>query len=394
MKGKIKTFELAKNIEQEKYPINEVSESKSASSIENIHLENHLKASKEITHSFDSLGALDFSIPSSEEGPLWNEIETALQEKDVIDLRANLGNIIAEPISEISDFELDEFIDLDLDEFDADKIELALTDDLSLQNNLQLHHEINEAISETQVFDLRKSIATIIEEENSSNNAIDDFLLDNLNEIEREFFQNNLAGNTHLANALKLHSEINEAILEDDVIRLRGTLKAISTEKNQSNKTLRLVSLKPKNILKVASTVAAAIAIGLILHQPKTVDFDQVYQANYQPYDAVGFVRSASTTMDMASYGIDLYNYNEYQRAINVFANVLDEHPNQPLANFYSGLSNQQLENYQLAISFYNQVIQDKDNLFVEQAEWYKALCLLKTENKATGIQLVNKNFQ
>ena len=96
-------------------------------------------------------------------------------------------------------------------------------------------------------------------------------------------------------------------------------------------------------------------------------------------------------TMDMASYGVDLYNYKEYKRAINVFANVLDETPEQPLANFYAGLSYQQLENYSTAISYYDKVISNFDNLFVEQAEWYKALCLLKTEQNEAGVKLIHK---
>lgn len=60
------------------------------------------------------------------------------------------------------------------------------------------------------------------------------------------------------------------------------------------------------------------------------------------------------------------------------------------MCNFYSGLSYQQLENYESAINFYSFVIQEKDNLYVEQAEWYMALCLLKTEEKIKGVKLIN----
>jgi len=49
------------------------------------------------------------------------------------------------------------------------------------------------------------------------------------------------------------------------------------------------------------------------------------------------------------------------------------------VGHFYSGVSLQELGKYQKAISEYETVITDIDNLFVEQANWYIGLCYLQT---------------
>jgi len=38
-------------------------------------------------------------------------------------------------------------------------------------------------------------------------------------------------------------------------------------------------------------------------------------------------------------------------------------------------------EKYQKAKTSFDNIISDKDNLFIEQAKWYLGMCYLKTEN-------------
>jgi lipopolysaccharide biosynthesis regulator YciM len=45
------------------------------------------------------------------------------------------------------------------------------------------------------------------------------------------------------------------------------------------------------------------------------------------------------------------------------------------------------MNNYENAIKEYSKVIEHGNNLFVEEAEWYKALCYLKINNKADAKQ-------
>ncbi|MBK6282907.1 MAG: hypothetical protein IPF54_09790 [Draconibacterium sp.] len=52
-----------------------------------------------------------------------------------------------------------------------------------------------------------------------------------------------------------------------------------------------------------------------------------------------------------------------------------------PVFDFYKAASLQGLENYNSAIVEYSKVINHGDNLFVEEAEWYRSLCYLKLKN-------------
>jgi len=45
-------------------------------------------------------------------------------------------------------------------------------------------------------------------------------------------------------------------------------------------------------------------------------------------------------------------------------------------------MSLQETGKFKKAIASYQTVVKDKDNLFVEQAEWYIGLCYLQTENR------------
>jgi len=51
------------------------------------------------------------------------------------------------------------------------------------------------------------------------------------------------------------------------------------------------------------------------------------------------------------------------------------------VAHFYSGASFQETGQYKNAINEYQMVINDKDNLFIEQAQWYIGLCYLQTND-------------
>ena len=54
------------------------------------------------------------------------------------------------------------------------------------------------------------------------------------------------------------------------------------------------------------------------------------------------------------------------------------------------------LEKYSEAIPEYSKVVAQGDNMFVEEAEWYRALCYLKLGNNETAkrqlVGIINRN--
>lgn len=393
-KSKNSAFDLANNLNNIRYNVDKNFDDSSNSSIEKIHISNHKKALTEEIHDIENLNSLDFSIPKTVEDNLWKEIEEAVQETDIIDLRANLNNITTSGGQVFNDIQIDQYLDNELGEDLMNEIDLELESSNLLQKDITIHREVNEAVSEIDIMDLRQSLSNITEEESMIKgekiNEIDDYLLGSLNDNEVDIFEEQLADNLNLRNELNLQSEINEAIQEDDVMNLRASLNDIVEEEQKTNKQFKIITGNKAKLIGAAASVAAVVSIGAFTFNQKPTNFDAIYSNNYKPYDATGFVRSATTSMDIAALGVDLYNQQNYKGAIEKFNAILDENEMHPMCNFYSGLSYQQLENYESAINFYSLVIQEKDNLYVEQAEWYMALCLLKTEEKLKGVKLIN----
>ena len=51
-------------------------------------------------------------------------------------------------------------------------------------------------------------------------------------------------------------------------------------------------------------------------------------------------------------------------------------------SNFYSGISNIQIQEYLKANKNFIRVLEHKNNLFVEQSEWYLGICYLMTNER------------
>ena len=93
---------------------------------------------------------------------------------------------------------------------------------------------------------------------------------------------------------------------------------------------------------------------------------------------------------DFLDKGLFKFKKEKYSEAIVIFDEILKQYPNDINALFYNGLSFYKLKKYNKAIKYFNLVINDKINIFDQEAEWNKALCLLET-NKAEGKKLLQK---
>jgi len=79
----------------------------------------------------------------------------------------------------------------------------------------------------------------------------------------------------------------------------------------------------------------------------------------------------------------NLYFTNgEYKKAITLYDQAIKESNEKFVYHFYKAASLQNLEKYEEAIPEYNRVITQSDNIFIEEAEWYKSLCYIKLGSK------------
>jgi tetratricopeptide (TPR) repeat protein len=73
----------------------------------------------------------------------------------------------------------------------------------------------------------------------------------------------------------------------------------------------------------------------------------------------------------------DYYVKGEYETAIQFFDEVLEINAGKVEADFYKGMSYMEIERHEDASESFTRVIEHNDNLFIQQAEWYLAGCLL-----------------
>ena len=394
-------FDLARNLKQSTVP-NEFDDD--ASQIDNtlqfIHIENHKKTQSERKHFIPS-GQENENTTTSKllsDDELWKEISYSIQEKDIIDLRNNLKQIVWMGNSDISDFEVDQFLDNDLSDDLLANFKNLIDEDKKLSQQIKLHQEVDEAISENDILALRNSIGSIIEEEQmisySEIKRIDDYLMNYLGTKEQQEFEELMSEDARLSSELRLNEEINSAILEADIMKLRAPMGNIIDNEQKETKIRQFIpgnfTHKTSRLIGAAASVAAVISAGAMILSQEKSSAEDLYLEAYHPYEATGLYRSGSVAAPEME-GIDLYNEQKYILALEQFNKALSKNSEHPMCNFYSGLCYQQLGKYDKAIAAFQKVIDENDNLFIEQAQWYKALSLLKTKDLKKAYQSFNQ---
>ena len=87
---------------------------------------------------------------------------------------------------------------------------------------------------------------------------------------------------------------------------------------------------------------------------------------------------------------IQWYNRNNYQAAINQLDKIIQSDPFSTAAHFYRGLSYIETKDYGKAIENFSFIINQNNSRYTENAQWYLALCYIKTNQ--TGIASIALN--
>lgn len=369
-----------------------------------IHLHHHKRIQGETIHQFykeqlkteEEVSDELFSTEFEEE---WSSVEEAVQEKDIMELRHKLQfigkNVSTHPFSadEIGAYLEGSMLPGDLQYFED---ELALNPDL--QADIELNLELEEAVGEEDVMELRDMMGDILRRQNSTTRdvvEIDAFLEGELNGEDYEEFVREMYENKGLSDEVKLIREVNAALSESEIMELRNELQQISRDiYRQESKSVLQVTPGLKGLTKIGTVAAAMVLVfGFSLlfrtHAPSSLE---IYDRFYDSPRALSAFRSASKADDLLNQGIQFYNKGDYASALNCFGSIGKEGENNPAAQFFSGASYQNLQQFSNAVTEYDKVILHKHNLFVEQAEWYRALSLIgsgKFDKASTQLNLI-----
>lgn len=224
---------------------------------------------------------------------------------------------------------------------------------------------------------------------------IDDKLSGELSGEALEAFDTDLANDPELESEFELHKEVDEAIQESEIIELRKKLDLVHdlTQNKKQPGLLRTILRHKLSRIAAASFVVLLIITSLSLYflRPDgNMSNDSLFKIYYQP-DAALLIRGTNSQNATLIQAFQMYENKDYNEALSLFSQVLKTDSENIPVQFYSGISNIELGQYQEALHPFNFIMDHKQNLYVERAEWYAALCYLKLNETENAVDLFRK---
>ncbi len=188
-------------------------------------------------------------------------------------------------------------------------------------------------------------------------------------------------------------SEFLHAIQDEHKLALRDTLVSIHNKESQNNNYV--ISIFSWKVQSIAASIAIFIMVGasFLFNMNNTTTNEELFSQYYTTENSMVTVRS-NTTADFSPVndGLKYFDQQNYQKALTAFELA----PDNVVANLYSGFSYMELKQYDQAIVAFKNIIDQKDNLFIDQAEWNLGLCYVATNNtdqaKEVLSQITNSN--
>jgi TolA-binding protein len=217
---------------------------------------------------------------------------------------------------------------------------------------------------------------------------IERFNAGEMSETEKQWFLKELEGNEKLRKEVSLRKHADEILKNQNVISLRNKLSQIEHQRKVTASPAK--NIKKSSYIRYAAVFTGIILIGSVLLFPgKNLNSEKIMKNYYKVYEPPTGQRSAQSVTDADfALAIEFYNTHDYEKAAVLFTRVIEKKPNDMQAVLLTGVSNFEERKYPEAKQSFVKVIDDKDNLYIDQAQWYLALCYLNTNETEKAKQL------
>ena len=215
------------------------------------------------------------------------------------------------------------------------------------------------------------------------------YSLDLLGKDEKVWFKKEMDQNPGLSEKVAFYKDLSAAIKEDDVLEFRAALNEVGKEYK--------VSVDRKRVRKLVIRIGVAAASFLLLIASVFVLLTlnhrhnspiKVFAEFYNPYKSGVNFRSGTIVSDVKfERAVRYYDSGKYMEAQQVFDSILIANAKNNAALFYSGMVLIELKEYSRAETNFRKVIDQANSLYVQQAEWYRGLCLLVLNDRKNAIR-------
>ena len=222
--------------------------------------------------------------------------------------------------------------------------------------------------------------------------SIEQYRFGPMTESERFNFEQELVENPMLNNEFQLDVEIEASLKQYDIIDLRRKIFRVINEEKASVKMPVLKSFHSYWYM-VAASITFLILLGgafRLMHPVKYTN-NTLFEMYYTGENAHNLTRSAGNSNDE---GMAKYREGDFNGALVLFNESLDKDPENIYVRYYTGLASIEANQLQKAVTEFKYIIDQKNNMFVENAEWYLALSYLKNnqvkESKSLLTEIIN----
>lgn len=210
-----------------------------------------------------------------------------------------------------------------------------------------------------------------------------------MSDAEKQWFLKELDGNEKLRNEVNLRQRTDKILKNQNVMSLRVKLSEIEKTRREVVKPAK--NSNKSTYIKYAAVLAGLVFIGSItIFSGKHLSNDEILKRYYKAYEPPTSQRSANSETDADfTLALEFYNTRDFEKAAILFNKVLEKKPNDMQTVLLKGVSNFEEKKYPEAKQSFSKVIDNKDNLYVDQAQWFLSLCYLNTNENDKAIQLL-----
>ena len=206
---------------------------------------------------------------------------------------------------------------------------------------------------------------------------------------EKQWFLKEIEGNDILRKEVELRRQTDAILKNQNVMSLRNKLTDIESKRKAPVTNDK--NIKSRSYLNYAAVIGGALIIGsLTLFSGGELSTEKIMNEYYKPYEPQTSQRAAVAGTDVNfSLALELYNTHDYKKAAALFSKVLESKPGDMQVELLNGVSNFEEKKYPEAKQSFGKVIDDKNNLYIDQAQWYLALCYINTKETEKAKQLL-----